>query len=1532
MSRVIAVSSSSGITLSGSDNPVTVTKNGAVVVASGAALYGPGGTSWTIDNAGALSSKSDVGVQLGNSTGTGSVDTGSVTNETGGVTSGGDDGVYIDANTGASVTNSTGGSITSSIIGVQIRGVAGIVVNSGAVSGSIYGVYEAAGGSVTNQSGGSILSANGTAIRISAAGAVVNSGTITGGAVAVFLLSGSTLTNAGTIDANSASDTAVVFGGGVAGTSRLIVDPGATFRGTVAGDGVLELASQASAGTLTNLGTAFTNFGSLQFDGGAQWLVSGSTAAGAGELGSIAIGGFTLGDTIDLTGFVAATETFSDNTLVLNDAGAVNSTTLFIGGAFKTANFVTTDDKNGGTDVTFAIPSYHIISGSYSSGITLTNQAANPVSVLSTGTIAVAGGTALYGTGGGSNTWTINNSGSISGGGSGITLGKAGTTVSSGLVSNGSTIDGGIGVQIYGPGAVTNASGGSITGYAGGGIIITAGLGTVSNAGSLTGGAFGVHELAGGSVANQSGGAITSTYRFGVRIEGGAGTVSNLGIILGVAAGVMELSGGSVTNAAGEGITASSGVGVAVYGSLATVVNAGAISASTFGVRVDAGGSVTNSSTGTITGTQLGILSQFVPVSIVNAGLVQGSVGDFNQGPAGAALNNGGTIIGTSVGVYYQSVGSVTNQAGGNILSTNGTAILFRGSARGTIVNAGTIIGDATAVSVLEGSTLSNAGTIDAHSASGTAVVFTGGVAGTSRLIVDPGATFLGTVTGDGVLELASLASVGTLTNLGTAFTNFGSLQFDGGAQWLVSGSTATGAGKLGSIAIGGFAVGDTIDLTGFVAATETFSANTLVLNDAGAVNSTTLHIAGAFKTANFVTADDKHGGTDITFATLGSSYHIISGSYSSGITLTNQADNPVSVLSSGAIAVASGSALYGTGGASNSWTINNSGSISSASKLPTDGGIKLGNSGAPVVTGVITNESVGVISGNAFGIYIDGAAGLVTNQSGGVITGGATAAVLIQGGSGGVANNGSLLGAKYGVKEEAGGSVTNSASASIVGSAVAAVYIGGTLGTVVNHGTLLGGSNGVYQLRGGSVTNLSGGTITGTASNGILIAGGFGTVVNNGTLISNYDGVYEQSGGSVTNNVSAHIIGTTSTGVLIRGGAGAIVNAGSLYGGKFGVQEMTGGSVTNQSGGVITGHGTAAVFITGGGGGIVNTGALLGTKYGIEETAGGSVTNQAGGSILATTGPAILMTAAGTVINLGTITGGATAVSVLEGSTLSNAGTINANSTSGTAVVFTGGVAGTSRLIVDPGATFLGTVTGDGVLELASLASVGTLTNLGTAFTNFGSLQFDGGAQWLVSGSTATGAGRLGSIAIGGFTLGDTIDLTGFVAATETFSANTLVLEDAGAVNSTTLHIAGAFKTTNFVTTDDKNGGTDITFAIPSYHTISGSYSSGITLTNQADNPVSVSTGTIAVASGTALYGTGGGSKSWTIDNSGSISTFVPTTVRWHPTWGLRDASCHRVSDQRGWRSNFRDKVLRRHLRHDRFCHQPVGRQYHRQ
>ena len=131
--------------------------------------------------------------------------------------------------------------------------------------------------------------------------------------------------------------------------NRLIADPGAVFTGNVeGGGGVLELASAASAGTLSGFGTSITNFSTLQFDAGAAWTVSGIDSASG--LGTIAITGFTNGDTIDLSGFVAISDTFANNMLVLTDAGGAQDT-LAIEGSFTSSSFQLSGDGNGGTDV-----------------------------------------------------------------------------------------------------------------------------------------------------------------------------------------------------------------------------------------------------------------------------------------------------------------------------------------------------------------------------------------------------------------------------------------------------------------------------------------------------------------------------------------------------------------------------------------------------------------------------------------------------------------------------------------------------------------------------------------------------------------------------------------------------------------------------------------------------------------------------------------------------------------------------------------------------------------------------------------------------------------------------------------------------------------------------------------------------------------------------------------------------------------------------------------------------------------------------
>ena len=77
-------------------------------------------------------------------------------------------------------------------------------------------------------------------------------------------------------------------------------------------------------------------------------------------------------------------------------------------------------------------------------------------------------------------------------------------------------------------------------------------------------------------------------------------------------------------------------------------------------------------------------------------------------------------------------------------------------------------------------------------------------------------------------------------------------------------------------------------------------------------------------------------------------------------------------------------------------------------------------------------------------------------------------------------------------------------------------------------------------------------------------------------------------------------------------------------------------------------------------------------------------------------------------------------------GGTLTNAGTVIATGSNASAVTF-GKYLNNYRLIVDPGAVFVGAVKGaSGVLELATGSSAGSLSGIGTSITNFASLQFE--------------------------------------------------------------------------------------------------------------------------------------------------------------------------------------------------------------
>ena len=323
-----------------------------------------------------------------------------------------------------------------------------------------------------------------------------------------------------------------------------------------------------------------------------------------------------------------------------------------------------------------------------------------------------------------------------------------------------------------------------------------------------------------------------------------------------------------------------------------------------------------------------------------------------------------------------------------------------------------------------------------------------------------------------------------------------------------------------------------------------------------------------------------------------------------------------------------------------------------------------------------------------------------------------------------------------------------------------------------------------------GTVTG--GNAIGGTAISTLELASGAGagTLTGLGTTYIDFAHItIDAAADWVLGGVNSLVAGAT----LSNGGAltdtGGLINAGTLTGGSL---RLNGGALTNQAGGLVT---SAYVYgaASGGADSIINLGTIADTAVGVYLEAAGTVINAAGALIAGNNG--VVLGAGGTVANAGTIA--------------SNHGT------SGVAVLFTGV---NSRLIADPGAAFIGAVSGSAytgargsaVLELASGSSAGTLAGLGSTVTNFTSLVFDAGARWTVAGDDAVSG--LGALDISGFTFGDTIDLTGFQAVNRAFASNLLTLGD-GVGDYQTLHIQGTYASGNFKITSDGSGGTDIAF-----------------------------------------------------------------------------------------------------------------------
>lgn len=419
------------------------------------------------------------------------------------------------------------------------------------------------------------------------------------------------------------------------------------------------------------------------------------------------------------------------------------------------------------------------MSGTISTAVTQTvTLSANPTTITSSGSVVTASGDAVTGplAGAPGTGWTIINQGSV-------TASAAGAN----------------GIDLSTSGSIANT--GVIAGYRNG-IEVTGGAATVTNSGTIDSSPTrivngspsnvydGIYLGAGGSVTNTAQGTIFGGIG-GIDIANAAGTVNNSGMIYTTTLqgnGVALENGGTVINAGSTGIYGDFS-GIAVYGGAGVITNSAVIDAvglNGYGIYLGAGGTITNTASGSITGTYDGI--------DVGAGV--------------ATVTNSGYIYGVNLGVGLYGGGLITNLAGGLIAST-AIGVKVDG---GTVVNAGTITGTANGKAVVFGAGLSN------------------------RLVVESGASFVGSVTGGGsgsVLELGTAAN-GTLSGLGGQVTGFNTIVFDNGDSWSLAGSFAAFGGET----IAGFDHDDKLVLAGVTGVSSSVNGSTLTLVSNGTTES----------------------------------------------------------------------------------------------------------------------------------------------------------------------------------------------------------------------------------------------------------------------------------------------------------------------------------------------------------------------------------------------------------------------------------------------------------------------------------------------------------------------------------------------------------------------------------------------------------------------------------------------------------------------------------------------------------------------
>jgi len=1217
----------------------------------------------TVINAGSIYGVVDGVYMSGAASATGA----RVVNHAAGVIHGGQVGVNIVDNGGATVINagSIRGDAFAAVFFEGSTAAGSKVINSGTLSGGQVGISTGLDWLAIINSG-SIYGYN-AGIDVYSAIKLANSGTITGGYTtlsgagnlsAVYALSGS-ITNDGRISGGkygvdfknkgTVANSGSIYGGGFgiwAGQGISLVNSG-TIRTSPGGGSGVYVKNFAQVDNQAGGYIDGQNYGLRIYDAGvplitneglihaglAGVLFEGSDSGGTLiNTGTITSGGYGIASSNNsprivnsgsIYGYFAGAYSCSGSTLNLVNlaGGSITSRSSKYGAVHASGNAIL---SNAGS-----IYSHYGagVSAGYSCAAS-TSYAA--VTNLAGGTIASGEGSAIYSAGAG---LSVTNFGLING-----------------MDADGSTgnLDG---VGVYGKsgGSVTNAAPGAvIIGYHWGVYVpgTASSATTVSNRGTITGGDGAVHfGDANGNVFQVFRGAV----EYGI-VQGGAGQDTlelgksvNPGVIKGIGPRgefrgfeTLSVDAGAVWSIAGHNVLPGHGaIDVGLGATLTgtgnlraagdlTVMNAGYIGdAGHIGIDTGKMAFVTNDAGATIYGCAEGIFGK-QGVSLTNAGTITNSITHGDVAVYGGQhfwLNNqaGGLISGRYYGIGTGGAAGTTIDNAG-LISGGRTAVLFEGSdIGGTLTNSGTISG-ATNYGIYGYSDIPrivNSGSIYGYNS--------GIYSRHSSVTLDN--TSGGTVTsrtGEAVLAGGGISVV----NAGYIYS-----KYDNAMVSCASAIVTNQAG--GTITSGqGYAI-------------YSYGAGLSVTNY-GLING--MDADGSPGDFDGIGVYGKNGG----IVTNASTSAVIAG-YHWGVYFNPSSSSSATVTNHGTISGGDGAVHFS----------NRDGNVFQVFAGAVENGVVLGGTGQDTLELGASGKKTGVIRGigptgqfQGFEtLQVDAGArwtlkGRDVLPANGTLDVGVGATLTVAGNLR-AAGDLTLLNAGYianpassGIDVHKMAFVTNYASATIYGGQNGIYAQGGI--SLTNAGVIqsaAGGKYGVYSFHKTSVTNQASGYIYGGRA-GLDVNHSKSPMVSNaGSIAGGTFGVlFEGSDGSGTLDNSGTITGGRF-GIYANAGTPKIVNSGSISGHQFGVYSCNGSiDLTNAAGGSITSYSSGAVdgYHCGGAVTVVNAGTIY-SHYGAGVTSSGDaiVTNLAGGTIASGEGNAVFSTYSGmSVTNYGVING----------------------------------------------------------------------------------------------------------------------------------------------------------------------------------------------------------------------------------------------------------------------------------------------------